>query len=81
MTSEWTLWSSCTVSCGRGIQVRRKFCHFGSCFDNQIETRICFVKKCYGKKFIQFNKHAKLRSILSNRKYFGKKLVVVVKLE
>ncbi|XP_031772357.1 hemicentin-1 isoform X6 [Apis florea] len=53
MWSSWTIWSSCTSSCGIGTQLRNRMCNNPSpngngtsCFGSASEIRQCFTKPC-----------------------------------
>lgn len=49
----WSLWNSCNVSCGEGMQFRFRSCNnptpaFGGlkCSSKDSETKQCFNEKC-----------------------------------
>ena len=52
--SDWTNWSSCSVSCGGGIQNRARQCtcsdmsHDHFCPGNANETKTCNTAQCFG---------------------------------
>lgn len=58
--SSWTVWSSCSVSCGRGSLFRqrdilREAMPGGSCGGAQFDSRACFPRACQG-GFMNFSK-------------------------
>ena len=48
---EWTAWSQCSHSCGRGLQMRARGC-IGTCEGNSTETKNCLVSECRGDVFL-----------------------------
>uniref|UniRef100_A0A915AI18 Apple domain-containing protein n=1 Tax=Parascaris univalens TaxID=6257 RepID=A0A915AI18_PARUN len=47
--SEWSLWSpwsTCSVSCGPGIQERSRVCEKGFCIGDNVEQRPCELRPC-----------------------------------
>ena len=51
--SPWQHWSQCTLTCGGGVQVRRRKCNFTlplnggkECTGPRIETKICNYRPC-----------------------------------
>ncbi|CAM4880153.1 unnamed protein product [Rotaria socialis] len=44
--SDWTNWTSCTVTCGQGQQMRARNAMAGSCTEPLLETRICQMEPC-----------------------------------
>lgn len=55
MWTSWTVWTSCSSSCGIGTQWRNRMCSNPSpsgnglsCSDSASEIRQCFSKPCIG---------------------------------
>ena len=53
--SDWGLWTSCSVSCGKGLATRIRSCtnpaplNGGSpCIGNTTESKSCSIRKCPG---------------------------------
>ncbi|XP_018328090.1 uncharacterized protein LOC108738957 [Agrilus planipennis] len=46
--SNWSDWSSCSISCGSGIQRRTRRCFRKQCFGYNIEERQCNLFECNG---------------------------------
>lgn len=46
--SEWSTWSSCTVSCGGGQQYRTRICERASCDGISKMARACNTEPCKG---------------------------------
>jgi hypothetical protein len=44
--SDWTNWTSCTVTCGQGTQTHARNILAGFCTEPLIETRICQMEPC-----------------------------------
>ena len=44
--SEWTNWTSCTVTCGEGTQTHARNIIAGFCTEPLVETRICKMEPC-----------------------------------
>ncbi|XP_071156713.1 proprotein convertase subtilisin/kexin type 6-like isoform X2 [Mytilus edulis] len=51
--TNWNQWSSCSVTCGRGTQSRRRQCHSGHCSGERSETRQCNNHECQTE--VQYN--------------------------
>ncbi|XP_056022743.1 thrombospondin type-1 domain-containing protein 4-like isoform X2 [Ostrea edulis] len=47
----WTEWSSCTATCGPGVQHRYLHClpNTNHCYGNQKQYKVCNIKACQGK--------------------------------
>ncbi|XP_077969042.1 A disintegrin and metalloproteinase with thrombospondin motifs gon-1-like isoform X2 [Styela clava] len=43
-TLSWEPWSTCTVSCGGGLRIRRRDCHDGICMES--EEELCNEESC-----------------------------------
>ena len=56
---EWSAWSQCTASCGKGAEIRARACNkpdvggFQSCPGNSTESRECNQDVCTGPGGIQ----------------------------
>ena len=56
---EWSAWSQCTVSCGKGAEIRARACNkpdvggSQSCPGNSTESRECNLDVCTGPGGIQ----------------------------
>jgi hypothetical protein len=70
--SQWSTWTTCTVTCGGGIQDRLRFCsnpapkHDGKlCLGNPIEARDCNTQLCPGKSnlYIHSSRQSKEMSL------------------
>ena len=55
--AEWGAWTDCTVTCGGGINARRRTCtnpepqHYGlACPGDSTSTKVCNTNSCIGTK-------------------------------
>lgn len=44
--SDWTNWTSCTVTCGAGTQTRARNIIAGFCTGSLLETDVCQMEPC-----------------------------------
>jgi hypothetical protein len=44
--SDWTNWTSCTVTCGAGTQMHARNIIAGFCTESLLETRACQMEPC-----------------------------------
>jgi hypothetical protein len=44
--SDWTNWTSCTVTCGQGAQTRARNIVAGYCTEPLSDTRLCQMEPC-----------------------------------
>jgi hypothetical protein len=44
--SDWTSWTSCTVTCGNGTQTRARNIVAGFCTEPLLQTRVCQMEPC-----------------------------------
>ena len=49
--SSWSLWSTCTVTCGEGEQQRTRNCDGSGCSGSTVERRRCQEGRCPGELF------------------------------
>lgn len=51
---DWSDWSLCSVSCGFGIQDRKRDCLTVKCQGESFESRPCFMSYCPVRKLMLF---------------------------